>query len=108
MELLLILVICIVILSILSIIGLYIPKNKIVNQISFIGAIILTLVIGYLCFTSLPSNFIFKKIITVLLSILPFVALGFFFAKMIKFPILKLCIAGILILNNIYFIYNFI
>ena len=81
-------------------VGMFFPKNnKALNIASLVLSVVVSVFTGYICFSSLPSNALFGKIISCILIILPFVALGLFFGKIIKYPILKLLVATILIVT---------
>lgn len=81
-------------------VGMFFPKDNIaLNVASLALAVVVSILIGYIAFTSLPSNALFGKIIACVLIILPLVVIGLFLGKIIKYPILKLLIAVLLILN---------
>ncbi len=115
MDILLYMYIGIVVLSILSILGMYIPKKEIYNSISIAIATIIILGMAYIYFTAAPSNYIGTKILSVVLAILPLIPIVLFFAKKIKMKGLKLSISIILGLSvasplytTIYFIIDYL
>lgn len=82
------------------ILGMFYPKdNKILNGASIILSIVVATFIAFISFSSVPSNYFLSKVIYILLMILPFVPIFLFFAKIIKYPVLKLILVCILILN---------
>lgn len=103
MQLLLIFYILIAIVCGVFLIGMFFPKNnKVLNTISTVLSIIVAVCLGILTFSSLPSNYIFRKIISIIFAILPLVPVGLLFAKVIKYPLFKILVAGALILNFAY------
>lgn len=82
------------------ILGMFYPKNnRFLNSLSILFSIIVATSLAFISFSSVPSNYIFTKIIYILLMILPFVPIFLFFTKIIKYPVLKLILVCIVILN---------
>lgn len=100
MDILFIFFILLGIVSGVFLVGIFFPKDKkAINIASLILAIIVSIFTGYICFSSLPSNAFIGKIISCVLILLPLVALGLFFGKIIKYFWLKIIISAILILT---------
>lgn len=108
MDILLYIYFGIVVLSVLSLLGMYIPKKQIYNVISIVVAIVIILLMSYINFTSVPSNYIAPKILSVILAILPLIPVILFFVKKIGMKGLKIYISIILIISIISQIYTVI
>ena len=99
---LLIFLIFILTLSILSIIGMYVPKNTLFKNICIATSIILIFAIGWLIFSAQPVNYIITKTLILIFEFVPpLILVGLFFAKKINLFILKISVAIILIISNI-------
>lgn len=87
----------IIALVVLGSLGIFVIKNPLLQKILILFMVILSIAIGIINFTSLPSNFILKKIIAVLISLIPVGGLVLAYYKKINPLILKI----IIILGNI-------
>ncbi|WP_317367121.1 hypothetical protein [uncultured Tyzzerella sp.] len=92
-------------LVIIGTIGIFVIKNNILKNVATILMVILSICIGYISFTALPSNYILQRIICLVISILPLLAIPLVFYKKINWLVFKiilvLCMFVTLILSII-------
>ena len=102
MAALLILYCIIFALVIVGTIGIFTIKNTILQKIVIFLMIILSMCIGYLAFTSFPDNEIFKKIFSLVLSILPLLFILLIYYKKINWFIFKIILVASMFATLIY------
>ncbi|WP_250278462.1 hypothetical protein [[Clostridium] colinum] len=92
-------------LVIVGTIGIICIKNKIIQNIIIFLMIILSLCIGFLSFTSFPSNYIIQKILALFISIIPLICIVLLYYKKINWAIFKYLVILSTIIGTIYLIF---
>lgn len=92
-------------LVILGTIGMFFVKKPVVQNITTLVMLVLTLCIGFLTVTSLPTNDILNKVIAIIIAIIPVLTIALLYYKKINWTIFKLIVVASNIAGAVYFIF---
>lgn len=92
-------------LVILGAISMFFIKKPALQKIMTLVMVVLSLCIGILNFTSLPSNVILNKAIAIIIAIIPILSIALLYYKKINWLIFKLIVLASNVAGAIYFIF---
>lgn len=87
----------IIALVIITSVSLFYVKNTVGEKSIIFLMILLGLIIGFMKFTSLPTEYVLKKILAVFISVIPLISMGLFYIKKINLFTFKI----IVIISNV-------
>ncbi len=90
-------------LIVIGTISMFKIKNSLIEKFIVTLMIILSLSLCFLSFTSLPSNYIIKRILSIAIASLPFLSLFLLYYKKINWSIYKIIVIVSVVLGEIYF-----
>ena len=100
---LIILNIFVCILAILGIAGMFFVKNDKLKNMIMILMVVLCLIVGTLSFISFPSNYILKRVIAIIIAIVPLVLLPLLYNKKMNIIIYKLMLTLSTLVGIVYY-----
>lgn len=96
------------VLAIIGTVGMFAVKKNILEKSITILMVILSVCIGYISFTALPANYILQRVISLIISILPLIAIPLLFYKKINWLVFKIILVLSIFATLIYSIFNII